>query len=63
MGAGLLKFYEYVYGLQGLEGKSKLARETRMPTIKAAFQPDSPQNLQIFERATAKITGRSVPKL
>ena len=63
MGEKLLKYYRYVYEMNGTAGKTQLAMETKMPAVKAAIQPDSPQNLQIFQKAVAKITGLEAPQV
>jgi hypothetical protein len=61
MGEKLLRFYKYVDEKAGLEGKMKLAVETKIPTIKASIEPDSPENLARFAAAILKITGAPPP--
>jgi hypothetical protein len=61
MGEKLLKLYKYMDEKAGLEGKMKLAVETKIPTIKASMEPDSPENIARFEAAILKITGSPPP--
>jgi hypothetical protein len=50
-------------GSQGLEGKVKLAQITKVPSVVAALEPDSPELLSMFSKAVEKITGEPAPKL
>jgi len=61
MGERLLKYYQYVGEVQGLSAKMQLATETKVPSMKAATAPDSPEILETFQKAVAKITGKPAP--
>ena len=63
MGEKMLKYYKYVADQAGLQGKTRLAIETKIPSTKAALAPDTPANLALFREAVAKITERSAPML
>jgi hypothetical protein len=61
MGERLLKYYKYVSDTSGALSKMQLATETKIPSIKAATEPDSPENIDMFKVAVAKITGKPAP--
>jgi hypothetical protein len=61
MGEKLLRYYQYVADQNGLASKIMLANETKIPSIKAATEPDSPANVAAFQQAVAKITGKPAP--
>ena len=63
MAEKLLRYYNYITEQQGMEGKILLAKETKIPSVKAAIAPDSPENIRIFLDAIKKITGKAVPPL
>lgn len=62
MGDKLLRFYKEIGDMQGLNGKMKLAQETKIPSAKAAFEPDSNENIQLFIKAFEKLTGKPAPR-
>jgi hypothetical protein len=57
----LLRYYKYMADEQGLEGKMRLATETRIPSSKAAMEPDSSDNVAAFRQAIEKLTGKPAP--
>jgi hypothetical protein len=63
VGETLLKYYKYVVDEAGLQGKTKLAIETKIPSTKAAMEADSPATIAVFEAAVSKITGKPAPHL
>lgn len=63
MAERLMKYFKYITDEKGFEGKIQLAQATKMPTTKAALEPDSPENISLFKDAVSKITGKSAPEL
>jgi hypothetical protein len=61
MAEKLLLYYKYIGELKSLEGKIKLALLTKIPSTKAAFEPDSDENIKLFRDAFQDITGREAP--
>ena len=61
MGMKLMQFYKLVGDEAGLQGKTKLAMVTKIPSTKAALEPDSPENLTRFAQAFKEITGKPAP--
>jgi hypothetical protein len=61
MGESLLKYYQYISKLNGLEGRIQLAQNTKLPSNKASLEPDSPENINLFKKAVEKITGKPAP--
>ena len=61
MGEVLLKYYKHVTDEMGMNGKVKLAMETKIPSTQAAMTPDSPENINMFKAAVQKITGKAAP--
>lgn len=61
MGQKLVKYYEYINNLMGLQGKQELARLTHVPSIIAGTTPDSLENIQKFRDAVAQITKKEAP--
>ena len=62
MAEKLMLYYKYIQEELGLSGKLQLARETRIPSIRAAMEPDSPENIETFEKAFMKLTNKQAPK-
>jgi len=58
----LIKYYNYVAEQKGILAKGKLAELTAMPSVIAATQPDSRENIEKFKAAVAKITGSPAPE-
>lgn len=61
MAEKLMKYYKYVQDELGLVGKMKLAKETKIPSVKAAMEPDSPENISRFKEAIENITNKPAP--
>ena len=61
MAQRLLSYYKYVTETVGVVGKVKLAQETKIPSTKAAFEPDSEANIAIFRAAVEAVTGKPAP--
>lgn len=61
MAEKLLKYYRYIYDLKGLEGKLALAKITDIPSLIAAMEPDSEENIKIFKDAVKQVTGKNAP--
>lgn len=57
----LMQYYKYIGEELGVGAKIKLATVTKMPSTKAALAPDSPENIEIFRRAVADLTGKAAP--
>ena len=55
MASKLVQYYDEVAKLGGLKGKMRLAVLTKLPSSKAANEPDSPENIQNFEKAMQEI--------
>ncbi|MCK5125439.1 MAG: hypothetical protein KAR42_04225 [candidate division Zixibacteria bacterium] len=60
MGQKLVEYYKIVSDHSGIRGKSTLAGITKIPSIKAALEPDSPELIKTFEEAVKKIIGKPV---
>lgn len=61
MAERLIKYYNYIREVSGYEGKIDLAIATKIPSTKAAFEPDSDENITRFKEAIKKITGFDAP--
>jgi len=57
----LIKYYKYVGETMGIDGRMKLAQETKTPSLSAANMPDSPENIAKFKTAIKAITGKPAP--
>lgn len=57
----LLKYYKYIREVAGFEGKIDLATTTKIPSTKAAIEPDTPENIKLFKNTIEKITGKPAP--
>lgn len=63
MAEKLLLYYKYIRDKKGFEGQLNLAQETKIPSTKAALEPDSPENVQLFREAIKLLTGEEAPVL
>lgn len=63
MAERLLQYYNYVNKKRGLLGKIELAKLTKIPSVKASLEPDSPELIALFKKGVAKITGEPAPDL
>ena len=61
MAEQLVRFYQQVEQAAGLQGKTKLAIETKIPATRAALAPDSAENLALFRAAYERIVGTGKP--
>jgi hypothetical protein len=61
MAEKLLQYYKYVSETVGIEGKTKLAKATKIPSTEAAHIPDSPEHIDLFMRAVEQLTGKKPP--
>ncbi len=61
MGEVLMKYYKYISDQRGLAGKTQLAKLTKIPSMRAAFEPDSVANIDRFRQAIEKLTGTQPP--
>ena len=55
MGQKLEGYYEEAANIGGLKAKMRLAILTGISSVKAATEPDSPENIQKFEKAMQEI--------
>lgn len=62
MAEKIIKYYKYIEDMQGATGKIKLAQITKVPSTKAAFEPDVPAILQKFKDAIQEMTGKPAPE-
>jgi hypothetical protein len=51
MAAKLTAFYAQASSQYGVMGRMKLAMLTKIPSEKAGNEPDSPDNIKLFEQA------------
>jgi hypothetical protein len=61
MAEKLLMYYKYMGEEVGAVGKVKLAQETKVPSTRAALEPDTPELIQQFREAVMKLTGKPAP--
>ena len=61
MAAKLMQYYQFISEQRGATGRTQLAMKTKVPSTKAAFEPDSPELLQRFKAAVKEITGKEAP--
>jgi hypothetical protein len=62
MAEKLMRYYKFVEDRMGLEGKQRLARLTLIPSIIAATEPDSDENIARFRDAVKQLTGETPPQ-
>ncbi len=63
MAEKMLEYYKYIGKELGLLGKMQLAQKTKLPILRAAIEPDTPDKLALFEQAIEDLTGKPSPKL
>jgi hypothetical protein len=56
MAAKLTEFYAQATKQYGIMGRMKLAMLTKISSEKAGTEPDSPENIKLFEQAMAQLT-------
>ncbi len=55
MAAKLTEFYSQAGKQHGVMGRMKLAMLTKIPSEKAGNEPDSPENIKLFEQAMSQL--------
>jgi hypothetical protein len=55
MAAKLINYYTLASNEFGIAGRMKLAMLTKVPSEKAATEPDTPDNIRIFEDALTQL--------
>ncbi len=63
MAAKLMQYYQYISDQAGAMGRTQLAMKTKVPSTKAAMEPDTPEAIQRFMVAVREITGKPAPAL
>ena len=58
-----MKYYKYIREVAGYTGKIDLATSTKIPSTRAALEPDSEENIEKFKKAIKKITEKEAPEL
>ena len=61
MGMKLAKYYRYIIEEKGVQGRIELGVLTKISSIVAPLQPDSPENIKLFRESIKKITGKEPP--
>jgi len=61
MAEKLVKYYKYIGDSMGIDGRMKLAFETKIPSLSAANIPDSSENIEKFKKAIQTLTGKPAP--
>ncbi len=57
----LLKLYKFAQDEGGAIAKVKLAMATKMPSNKAATEPDTKENVELLRKAIKEILGKDAP--
>ena len=55
MASKLTEFYSQAAKQYGVMGRMKLAMLTKIPSEKAGTEPDSPDNIKLFEQAMLQL--------
>jgi len=61
MAAKLVKYYQLIEAAGGTKAKMRMAMLTMVPSVVAADAPDSPANIEKFQKAYQEITGKPAP--
>jgi len=61
MAMKLMQYYQYVSEQLGASGRVQLATKTKVPSTKAAMEPDTPELVQAFRTAVKELTGKDAP--
>jgi hypothetical protein len=61
MAEKLIRYYKFIADAKGLGGKVELAQMTKLPSVKAALEPDTADHLRAFREAIRKMTGQEPP--
>lgn len=57
-----MKYYQYVSERAGAVGRTKVAMITKVPSTKAAMEPDTPEMITKFKDAVRQVTGSAPPE-
>ena len=57
----LLKLYKFAQDEGGAIAKVKLTMATKMPSNKAATEPDSKENIELLRKAIKELLGKDAP--
>lgn len=57
----LLKLYKFAQDEAGAIAKVRLAMATKIPSNKAATEPDSKENIELLRKAIKEILGKDAP--
>ena len=60
MGQKLMQFYKLVDDSAGIKGKMALAQLTKIPSTIAALEPDSEENIKLFEEAVKEVLAEAL---
>jgi hypothetical protein len=63
MATKLMQYYQYISDQAGAMGRTQLAMKTKVPSTKAAMEPDTPEMIKRFKVAVEEITGKGAPSL
>ena len=61
MAEKLLKLYKFAQDEGGAMAKVRLAMATKIPSNKAATDPDSKENIELLRKAIKEILGKDAP--
>lgn len=61
MGQKLIEFYKEISNTLGISGKIELAKATKIPSIQAAIEPDSDDNIKKFTDAMELLLSKEKP--
>ncbi|RJP26473.1 MAG: hypothetical protein C4527_15025 [Candidatus Omnitrophota bacterium] len=61
MAEKLKKLYEFAEQAGGIEAKMRLAVMSGISSVKAATEPDSPENIAKLKKAIKEVTGKDAP--
>ena len=61
MAEKLLRLYKFAQDEGGAIAKVRLAMATKMPSNKAATEPDTKENVELLRKAIKEILGKDAP--
>lgn len=61
MAEKLLKLYKFVQDNGGPKAKVEVAMASKMPSTRAATEPDSKENIELLSAAIKKVLGKPAP--
>jgi hypothetical protein len=61
MAEKLLKLYKFAQDVGGAQAKVRLAMATKMPSVRAATEPDSRENVEMLRNAIKELLGKEAP--